>query len=149
MLQQNQAKAVFCLHFALNKQARFTCDRDHTHLINIVHVCGYYFSELRVWLLFEGGYYSGCGFYSNKYGILTISLIESNQTCRALLTLRLMNQWQHQVLNYYNFIVKMSKNDDCDPLWKNRPLVIFHENGVLDMDRRRIYCRLYQSKSQA
>ena len=26
------------------------------------------FAELQVRLLFEGGYYSGCGFYSNKYG---------------------------------------------------------------------------------
>ena len=28
------------------------------------------FTEFQVQLLFEGGYYSGCGFYSNKYGIL-------------------------------------------------------------------------------
>ena len=26
-------------------------------------------SSLKVRLLFEGGYYSGCGFYSNKYGM--------------------------------------------------------------------------------
>ena len=38
------------------------------------HACGYYssaaiisFTELQVRLLFEGGYYLGCGFYSNKY----------------------------------------------------------------------------------
>ena len=40
------------------------------------HACGYYsraatisLAKLQVRLLFEGGYYSGCGFYSNKYGI--------------------------------------------------------------------------------
>ena len=37
----------------------------------------------------------------------------------------------------------------CDPLWKNRPLAIFHENRVWDMNRRRIYCRVQRSKSQA
>ena len=51
------------------------CDRGHTHLIVFMHACGYYsraaiisFAELNVRLLFEGGYYSGCSFYSNKYG---------------------------------------------------------------------------------
>ena len=41
------------------------------------HACGYpsrtatiSFAELQVRLLYEGGYYSGCGFYSNKYGTL-------------------------------------------------------------------------------
>ena len=28
------------------------------------------FGELQVQLLFEGGYYLGCGFYSNKYDML-------------------------------------------------------------------------------
>ena len=37
----------------------------------------------------------------------------------------------------------------CDPLWKNRPLAIFHENHVLGIGRRRIYCRVQRSKSQA
>ena len=36
----------------------------------------------------------------------------------------------------------------CNPLWKNQPLAIFHENRVLGMDRRRIYCRVQRSKSQ-
>ena len=60
---------------ALNERLCTTCDRSHTHLIVYVHVCGYYsraatiiFGELQVRLLFEGSYYSGCGFYSNKYG---------------------------------------------------------------------------------
>ena len=51
------------------------CERGHTHLIVFTHACGYYsraatisLAELQVQLLFEGGYYSGCGFYSNKYG---------------------------------------------------------------------------------
>ena len=51
------------------------CKRGHTHLIVFTHACHYYsrvatisLAELQVWLLFEGGYYSGCGFYSNKYG---------------------------------------------------------------------------------
>ena len=37
----------------------------------------------------------------------------------------------------------------CDPLWKNRPLAIFCENRISSMDRRRFYCRVQQSKSQA
>ena len=37
----------------------------------------------------------------------------------------------------------------CDPLWKNWPLAIFYENRVLGMDRRRFYCRVQRSKSQA
>ena len=36
----------------------------------------------------------------------------------------------------------------CDPLCKNRPLAIFHENRVLGIGRRRIYCRVQRSKSQ-
>ena len=44
--------------------------------------------------------------------------------------------------NHYLLII-------CDPLWKNRPLVIFYENRVLGMDRRRICCRVQRSKSQA
>ena len=35
----------------------------------------------------------------------------------------------------------------CDPLWKNQPLAIFHENRVLGIYRRRIYCRVQWSKS--
>ena len=53
------------------------CERGHTHLVVFTHACGYYsraatisLAELQVRLLFEGGYYSGCGFYSNKYGTL-------------------------------------------------------------------------------
>ena len=50
-------------------------DRGHAHLIYLfMHACGYYsraatisFAELQVRLLFKRGYYSGCGFYSNKY----------------------------------------------------------------------------------
>ena len=52
-----------------------TCDRDHTHLIDFAHACSDYsraasipFTELQVQLLFEGGYYSGCGFSSSKSG---------------------------------------------------------------------------------
>ena len=47
------------------------CERGHTHLIVFTHACDYYsraatisLAELQVRLLFEGGYYSGCGFYS-------------------------------------------------------------------------------------
>ena len=61
--------------FCPNERACSTCDRDHTHLVDFAHACGYYsraatisFTELQVRLLFEGGYYSRCGFYSNKYG---------------------------------------------------------------------------------
>ena len=60
----------------MSELERSTCDRGHTHLIEFVHACGYYlrvatisFAELQVWLLFEGGYYLGYGFYSNKYDI--------------------------------------------------------------------------------
>ena len=50
--------------------------------MNIIK-CGYYsraaalisLSSLKMWLLFEGGYYSGCGFYSNNYGIYNITVI--------------------------------------------------------------------------
>ena len=42
----------------------------------------------------------------------------------------------------------LQKDFICDPLWKNRPLTIFHENCILGMDRHRIYCRVQQSKSQ-
>ena len=42
--------------------------------------CGYYsraalisLSSLEMRLLFEGGYYLGCSFYSNKYGIHVVS----------------------------------------------------------------------------
>ena len=59
---------------ALNKRLCTARDHSHTHLILYAHACGYYsgaatiiFGELQVRLLFEGGYYSGCGFYSNKY----------------------------------------------------------------------------------
>ena len=38
-----QAKTVFYHGFALNKLAHSTCDRDHTHLIEFAHACGYYF----------------------------------------------------------------------------------------------------------
>ena len=55
------------------------CERGHTNLIAFTHVCGYYsraatisLVKLQVRLLFEGGYYSGCGFYLNKYGITSI-----------------------------------------------------------------------------
>ena len=37
--------------------------RAWPHPLNYIHAC--------VRLLFEGGYYSGCGFYSNKYGIIS------------------------------------------------------------------------------
>ena len=37
----------------------------------------------------------------------------------------------------------------CDPLWKNRPLAIFHENHVLGIGQCRIYFRVQRSKSQA
>ena len=58
-----------------NKQARSTCDRDHTHLIESrMRAATISFAELQVWLLFEGGYYSRCGFYSNKYGIWAYQL---------------------------------------------------------------------------
>ena len=81
MLQQNQAKAVFCHGLAPKEQSCSTCDHDHTHLIEFEHACSYmYYSsvatisfiEFQVRLLFEGGYYSGCGFYQNKYGMLSL-----------------------------------------------------------------------------
>ena len=57
-----------------------TCDRDHTHLIEFVHGCGYYlraatisFIEFQVWLLFKASCYLGCGFCSNKYSMHTIN----------------------------------------------------------------------------
>ena len=57
------------------------CERGHTHLIVLAHACSYYsraatisLAELQVRLLFEGGYYSRCGFYSNKYGIYNYGL---------------------------------------------------------------------------
>ena len=50
---------VFCHHFAPIERVRSTCDRDHTHVIDIMHVCGYCsraatisFTELQVRLLF-------------------------------------------------------------------------------------------------
>ena len=65
------------------------CERSHTHLIVFTHACGYYsraatisLVDLQVRLLFEGGYYSGCGFYSSKYGIMitTVRLYTSLST---------------------------------------------------------------------
>ena len=57
-----------------------TCDRDHAHLIEFAHGCGYYsrvatisFTELQVWLLFEASCYLGCSFYLNKYSMHTIN----------------------------------------------------------------------------
>ena len=46
------------------------------------HACSYYstvatflsLSSRYSYVLFEGGYYSGCGFYSNKYSICTYSI---------------------------------------------------------------------------
>ena len=42
-------------------------------VVEFVHTCGYYsraatisFTEIQVWLLFEGSYYFGCRFYLNK-----------------------------------------------------------------------------------
>ena len=74
--QQNQARDVFCRAFASNWRSFMACKCGHTHLIVFTHACGYYLraatiflAELQVRLLFEGSYYSGCGFYSNKYGI--------------------------------------------------------------------------------
>ena len=62
----------------------------HTHLIVFTHVCGYYLSaatislaKLQVRLLFEGGYYSGCGFYSNKYGMQVFALGHENRSTGA------------------------------------------------------------------
>ena len=58
-----------------NKQLFTACNRGHIHWIEFTHVCGYYsrvaavsFIELQVWLLFEGGYCSGCSFYLHEYG---------------------------------------------------------------------------------
>ena len=62
------------------------CERGHTHLIVFTHACGYYsraatisLAELQVRLLFEGGYYSGCGFFSNKYGTTFAHTIYTRQ----------------------------------------------------------------------
>lgn len=67
-----------CTHVYLVKRLR-ACDAcimiapPHTSMNNIN--CGYYskaafiyLHTLYVQLLFEGGYYLGCGFYSSKYG---------------------------------------------------------------------------------
>ena len=46
-LQENQAKTVFC--HAPNKRAHSTGDRDHTHLIEFAHACGYHFFRFSRW----------------------------------------------------------------------------------------------------
>ena len=73
-VEQRQARFLYVS--ALNERLCTACDHSHAHLIVYAHACGYYsraativFGELQVRLLFEGGYYSGCGFYSNKCGI--------------------------------------------------------------------------------
>ena len=50
--------------------------------IEFANACGYYssvdtisFTELQVQQLFEGGYYSECGFYSNKYSIYPVATL--------------------------------------------------------------------------
>ena len=72
--QHNQARDIFCHAFASNRRSFTACERGHTHLIVFTHARGYYsraatisLAELQVRLLFKGGYYSGCSFYSNKY----------------------------------------------------------------------------------
>ena len=51
--------------------------------MNIIK-CGYYSraalissSSRKVRLLFEGGYYSGCGYYSSKYGIYRMGIFDA------------------------------------------------------------------------
>ena len=62
--------------FAQNERACSAGDHDHTHLIEFAYAYGYYsraatisFTELWVRLLFEGSYYSMCGYHSHIYGI--------------------------------------------------------------------------------
>ena len=60
-----------------------------------MHTATFSLAELQVRLVFEGGYYSGCGFYSNKCGIInTYLLLSSNMhtTCIRARTMRLRNQ---------------------------------------------------------
>ena len=71
------------------------CERGHTHLIVFTHACGYYsraatisLVELQVRLLFEGGYYSGCGFYSNKYGSPQCSRAEGPRATSSIVCAR-------------------------------------------------------------
>ena len=56
----------------MNKRPFASCNRGHTYLIEFMRyylrVATLSFAGLHVRLLFEGGYYLGCGFYSNKYG---------------------------------------------------------------------------------
>ena len=53
------------------KWAFATCNHDHTHLINsAMCAANISFTKLQVWLLFEGGYYLGCGFYSLTFNSL-------------------------------------------------------------------------------
>ena len=50
--------------------------RSWPHLLNCVRACMlllFSFAELQVRILFKGGYYSGCGFYSNKCGMQLVS----------------------------------------------------------------------------
>ena len=51
----------------------------NAHLMNFYRARGYYSRAALIFLrkryvrlLFEGGYYSMCGYYSNKYGILDV-----------------------------------------------------------------------------
>ena len=94
--QQNQARDVFCHAFALNWQLFMVCERAHTHLIVFTHACGYYsrpatisLAELQVRLLFEGGYYSGCGIYLNKYSMS----IQTFNNAMLRLVLDVRTQW--------------------------------------------------------
>ena len=41
---------------------------EHTVFIQTVATATINFNPARVRLLFKGGYYSGCGYYSSKYG---------------------------------------------------------------------------------
>ena len=80
------------------------CERGHTHFIVFTHACGYYsraatisLVDLQVRLLFEGGYYSGCGFYSNKYGIYHVHVDDDS----LVLSLTERNSCYPPIASYY------------------------------------------------
>ena len=74
--QQNQARDVFCHALPRTDNCSWRANMaTPRHLIVFTYACGYYsraaiisLAKLQVQLVFEGGYYSGCSFCSNKYG---------------------------------------------------------------------------------
>ena len=103
------------------------CERGHTHLIVFTHACGYYsraatisLAELQVQLLFKDGYYSECGFYSNKYGIST------KQEFKYIL--KLHHVYANETQNH------ISTTNSCSR--------IFHNNYVSEFEKRGNFAHL-------